>query len=181
MSESDLTLTPPKAAECRNHPDRQTYARGFCNSCYRKWRDLHKIERATCHPDRPHRAKGLCKNCYKAALDKRLPKERMQRRWRKAALKYNFGLSEKDYEGMLEAQDHKCGICCLPLKNIHGKGKRPHVDHDHCKGYVRGILCAQCNTRLAFVESHGDRALGYLDKHRARHSDSSPVWWEKAQ
>jgi hypothetical protein len=42
---------------------------------------------------------------------------------------------------MIETQGGLCAICEGPLE-------RPHVDHDHTTGKVRGILCFNCNAGL---------------------------------
>lgn len=72
------------------------------------------------------------------------PKEEYARKNRNARLKKAYGISEQDYERMLEAQGGFCAICrCLdPL------GRRLAVDHDHTNGRVRGLLCRSCNTAL---------------------------------
>ena len=43
---------------------------------------------------------------------------------------------------MLERQAGLCPIC------RRGLGDKPHVDHDHETGEVRGLLCFTCNVGL---------------------------------
>lgn len=70
-------------------------------------------------------------------------------RWRKkfptkifaTRLRYKYGLSISDYERLLQVQEHKCAIC-------QGTLKKPHIDHCHTSGKVRGLLCLTCNTGL---------------------------------
>lgn len=83
-----------------------------------------------------------------------------QRKWkadhrdreRDGYLRRKYGISQADYDAMLEAQGGGCGIC----------GDAPpddvafHVDHDHRTGEVRGLLCVNCNNGLGqFRESKG--------------------------
>ena len=147
---------------CLKHPDRKVYARGRCNSCYRGWRLAHKKERASCHPDRAHVAKGKCRNCYKALCDKRLPKERLQKRWRKARLKNKYGLTNEMCLAMWEGQGRKCHICRGPISFSKGKGRSACIDHDHKTGAVRGLLCPTCNSSLGFFEKYREAAEAYL-------------------
>jgi hypothetical protein len=60
-----------------------------------------------------------------------------------------YGLTEAEYNLMLNAQGNVCAICKKPSKRL-------CIDHEHVKGwknlpdnerklYVRGILCWQCN------------------------------------
>ncbi len=53
-----------------------------------------------------------------------------------------YGIDDADWQGLLEAQDGRCGIC----------GEQPGhtlcVDHDHVTGRVRGLLCRECNHML---------------------------------
>jgi hypothetical protein len=61
---------------------------------------------------------------------------------------YLYGLTEEQYQAMLASQGGVCAIC--RTDTWHGKGNRPHVDHDPAIGpkAVRGILCGACNNGL---------------------------------
>ena len=50
-----------------------------------------------------------------------------------------YGLTEAQFQMMYERQGGLCDICYKPLP------KRPHVDHDHKTGRVRGLLDWWCN------------------------------------
>ena len=66
---------------------------------------------------------------------------------------WKYGL--KDYDALLAAQGGGCAVCgsVLPQKGR----KRPHVDHDHETGEVRGILCHNCNRALGAVGDSVER------------------------
>lgn len=70
--------------------------------------------------------------------------------WRERAPGYNrqraYGISLEQFNAMLAAQDHKCAICRTDTWK--GKGNKPHVDHDHVTGKIRGVLCGGCNNGL---------------------------------
>ena len=54
-----------------------------------------------------------------------------------------------------------CAICGRPPK----PGKSLHVDHDHETGYVRGLLCFNCNAALGQLDDdlgRIERALTYV-------------------
>ncbi len=57
-----------------------------------------------------------------------------------------YGISASEYEEMFFAQGEKCAIC----GRIEINGNLLSVDHDHCSGKVRGLLCGKCNTGLGF-------------------------------
>ena len=43
---------------------------------------------------------------------------------------------------LLKAQGYKCPLCEGSMKAGH---KRPALDHDHRTGYIRDVLCINCN------------------------------------
>lgn len=72
-------------------------------------------------------------------------------------LRNRYGMTKDEYDDLLAVQANKCAICDSPFT------KRPHIDHDHKTGEVRGLLCGDCNRGLGSF--HDDRAL--LKKARA--------------
>ena len=74
---------------------------------------------------------------------------------RELALRYVFlkkyGITWEERDAMLVLQGDRCKLCGT---SEHGNGSRGwHTDHDPKKqkgdlGFVRGILCANCNTGL---------------------------------
>ena len=63
--------------------------------------------------------------------------------------KRKFGITQEQYEALLEAQNHKCAICANPeVATRNGKLKSLAVDHDHRTSRIRGLLCMACNTML---------------------------------
>jgi hypothetical protein len=77
--------------------------------------------------------------------------------------KYTYGIDTAAIAALLVKQGGKCGICEMEFGSAR-KGTKPHVDHDHNTGRVRGLLCQKCNLALAVVEKVGfiDRAYKYL-------------------
>ncbi len=113
---------------------------------------------ATCHRDRKHKAKGLCDLCYQRYRynnDQRVREVQLNnsRQWgavnkdRKAATSrhYRYGLTPTQYAALLL---YCAGKCCL----CGGEMKKPHVDHCHKTGRVRGLLHDGCNTYLGMYE-----------------------------
>jgi hypothetical protein len=84
-------------------------------------------------------------------------------RARIARLKLNYGITEEQYNLMLDAQDGCCALCRSPEPG--GKGDW-HVDHCHETGKVRGLLCHGCNIALAVAEQPNWllRAGSYLER-----------------
>ncbi len=56
------------------------------------------------------------------------------------------------------AQDDRCAICSREFKID------PDVDHCHASGFVRGVLCTSCNTKLGWFEKHRLAIDAYLKK-----------------
>ena len=64
-------------------------------------------------------------------------------------LRQTYGLTSVEYD---ELSQHQGGLCALCREDNHGR--KLHVDHDHVRNTVRGLLCSNCNTALGlFKES----------------------------
>lgn len=73
-----------------------------------------------------------------------------------------YGLTVEDVKAMLEQQGGNCATCVRPLMG------KPHVDHCHTSGKVRGLLCGSCNRALGLVRDQVDvlsRMIDYLQAH----------------
>ncbi len=46
-------------------------------------------------------------------------------------------------QAIMRAQGMKCPLCQQPLGS--NTKKKPALDHNHTTGYIRGVLCVNCN------------------------------------
>lgn len=92
--------------------------------------------------------------------------------WR-SKIKRRYGISEADYNAMLESQGHACAICRSPqswsrgYKHKKNGSSRFMVDHCHETGKVRGLLCTRCNRALGLLRDSVENflsAVAYLKK-----------------
>lgn len=86
-------------------------------------------------------------------------------RQRKYWLRDSYGMTEEDYNKMLEEQKDRCAICDTSVKT--GRWKRLCVDHCHTTGKVRGLLCNECNRGMGLLKDNADilrKAATYLDE-----------------
>jgi hypothetical protein len=91
---------------------------------------------------------------------------RWRERWPNYMRQYLYGVTPDQYEQMMLGQDGRCAIC--RSEEWPGKGNRPHVDHDHATGKVRGLLCGKCNVGLGNLDDDPARlraAAAYLEAH----------------
>lgn len=75
-------------------------------------------------------------------------------------LKRHYGITRAQHTKMLEEQGHACAICDASFTDT-----KPHVDHDHATGAVRGLLCSPCNLMLGHARDNTEvlaRAITYL-------------------
>lgn len=88
-----------------------------------------------------------------------------------AYLVRTYGITYKDYLGMLEAQEEKCALCG---NEGFVMDKEKHklklvVDHCHTTGKVRGLLCHNCNRGLGLFKDNLttlNKAMEYLKVQR---------------
>ncbi|MFG2109439.1 endonuclease VII domain-containing protein [Micromonospora chersina] len=72
-------------------------------------------------------------------------------------LRRRYGVGQKEFDELLAEQRGVCAIC--------GSPDPQHLDHDHRTGWVRGILCFNCNGGLGQFKDSPEslaRAITYL-------------------
>ena len=79
--------------------------------------------------------------------DRRLRNRVDKEKRRTYELKRNFGITRSAYDDLLRGQGNKCAVC----RGVEWGGHGPSVDHDHKRGFVRGILCHRCNLAIGLI------------------------------
>lgn len=133
--------------ECRSVPTPESKTCGLCE----------QTKPATAFHRNRNARDGLQANC----IECRRPKVNSLAR----RLAKRYGISPGDFERMLAAQGGCCPICSRKL----GGDVRPHIDHCHATGVVRGVLCGNCNQGLGNFSDSLNRlisAAAYLAKSR---------------
>jgi len=57
-----------------------------------------------------------------------------------------YQMTPGDWDRMLVTQAGRCDACSAPML-------KPHVDHNHSTGAVRGLVCSPCNVVAGFIEN----------------------------
>lgn len=73
-----------------------------------------------------------------------------------------YGITRLRYDEMVIAQTGRCGSCSDPADLV--------VDHDHQTGFVRGLLCHNCNVAIGSLRDDPARimaAAAYLITHES--------------
>lgn len=128
-----------------------------------------------------HKAESLwegilydCLSCKRVLPDHHFPLTRANKRGvvcqecrvksiAEKSLRWHYGISQAQYEALLEEQGGVCAICHRPEKSKNAKNLS--VDHDHVTGKVRGLLCSFCNHALGYFRDDItalERAIDYL-------------------
>lgn len=136
-------------------------AKAFCKKCYaakwqREWRAANR-EKA-CAEGREYYRKRKTEDAtwllrkYKrnAAQRKKLPTEEYKLARKREWLKKRYKLTLEEYEQLFKQQAFACAICL--------QSKPLCVDHDHTTSRVRGLLCAQCNFKIGWLEVCGNNS-----------------------
>jgi len=82
---------------------------------------------------------------------------------RNSYLKRTFGMTQTDYEAMLESQGGGCALCHRPPS----RKISLHIDHDHKTGRIRGLLCGSCNNGIGLLQEDEEVLLRALDHVRS--------------
>ncbi len=78
-----------------------------------------------------------------------------------------YGLSQLAWWHLWNVQGGRCAGCDAKFTD----DLKPHVDHDHATGEVRGLLCSPCNRGLGFLRDSTEtleRLAGYLRRCAAK-------------
>ena len=98
----------------------------------------------------------LCRNNINAVRRKLFHTDPLKSR--RQHLKYNYGLTLKEFEELKLKQDNKCAICKDKLTTC-------HIDHDHKTKQIRALLCNNCNTGIGLFKENPQKlqqAIEYL-------------------
>ncbi|MFE3452427.1 endonuclease VII domain-containing protein [Nonomuraea sp. NPDC059194] len=112
-------------------------------------------------------SRSRCRSCEREdtlTWQKANPK-RVREANRRGGLRRYFGLTEGEYDAILDAQNGRCAICRRASTDV-PKG-RLYVDHCHKTGRIRGLLCSPCNTGIGLLQEEPARflaAITYLDR-----------------
>ena len=71
------------------------------------------------------------------------------------------------FQLLLNECNNKCEICKMQFLNTSIQ-TNPYVDHNHKSGFVRGILCNSCNSRLGMIQESPSLILAcinYIKEH----------------
>jgi len=141
---------------CRKYREENREA---CLLAQREWRknNKEKIKKY----DSSWREKN--KDKYKASQKKW--KQKNKRKVLSDKLKRIYGISQDQYNDMLQSQGGVCAICSKECEI----NKRLSVDHCHNTGEIRGLLCSKCNTALGQMKDSIEnlrKAADYLEKHQ---------------
>ena len=87
-------------------------------------------------------------------------------RYRDRMLRNIHGITELEYQAMLHGQGYRCAICDKPAE----VGKNLAVDHCHLTGFIRGLLCTNCNQALGHFRDSTEslhKAITYIETNRS--------------
>lgn len=113
-----------------------------------------------------------CRDCsngrFASAEGKRIIKDRNLRKL--------YGITLEQFEEMVEKQGKLCALC---QRRLPRNPKHVHVDHHHRFGFVRGILCQQCNVMIGCANDDPARLLKGVDylRNSMRYADEVLMPW----
>ncbi len=135
-------------------------ARPICSAC-REPKDPQQMA---------ERSPQLCKGCVttKVAAWKAENPLRFEEAARRSHLRKKYGITPEEYDSIVASQGGRCAIFSGALVGDR-RGFRPHIDHCHETGRVRGVLCGSCNKGIGLLKDDPAvlaAAFEYLLRHK---------------
>lgn len=143
----------------------------YCSRlCAQRATDAEKVRRRQSVPRLCHKCevvdvgwgkpgKPVCDDCKVTHCD---PDK--ARRIERARRFRTYGITEAEYDAMLDRQGHKCAICSTDDPGAKGWA----IDHCHESNLVRGVLCGRCNSAIGLLRENPAvirRAASYVERH----------------
>jgi hypothetical protein len=136
---------------------------GWDKEKQREHRSLHKEEKQkydrqyySNHKEKKKEEQKKYRSLHKEEIKKQ--DHERHKRYRRDLAKY--GITLKEYESILIAQNYKCKICG---KHVSELNRSLFVDHDHNTGKIRGLLCQYCNSAIGYFNDDGNILLNAID------------------
>lgn len=123
-----------------------------------------KAKRAKYYAENKEREKENMKRWYQ--INRRKKDADSNRRF----LRLYYKMSVEDYENKYKEQNGACAIC----RGNNLSGRRLSVDHNHVTGYIRGLLCGNCNLGIGNFKDNVEifkTAITYLQKEFSNQGD----------
>jgi len=101
----------------------------------------------------------LSSNCKSCSQIEKYSNRTSQREY---MIKMRYGITQKEYDGILLKQNGVCAIC----ERTNKLPKPLYIDHNHTTGKIRGLLCATCNSGIGSFEDNIlllSKAITYLE------------------
>ena len=141
----------------RSQARAETIAEDGTRLCYKcNTRKQYTVEYFPLDHRRPGELKGTCRLCLNTAV-------------KRAMVSRRYGITLAELDGLIASQNGACAICKEPftehVRGFQNVTSRPHVDHCHKTGRVRGALCHHCNVLLGHAKDSTDlleTAIRYL-------------------
>ena len=130
-----------------------------CNYC-KEEKDLSCFSKHPRTKDKLHTTCRTCRNLQeKQKYASGVRKKRISTYTYEKYLKWEYNITQQQYDKLYTDQSGKCLICLNEDKLV--------VDHCHVTNKVRGLLCTRCNTGLGKFKDNIDslkRAIQYLER-----------------
>lgn len=101
----------------------------------------------------------VCRVCGR--IRQKVYRERNKYAVAAAKRKYNYGITDNEYQHLFTKQKGRCIIC--------KKEKLLGVEHDHETKKIRGLACRRCNSAIGFIDESVEIAesiVSYLKEHK---------------